>query len=447
MENAVTQVLLVEDDLVDAERIERSLTQAQQSAFHVERTQRLGDALDRLGQGGFDVVLLDLTLPDCEGIEVFDRVLASAPDALILILSTSEDEALTAQAIQHGAHDYLVKNRADPHWVPRALRHARERKATELGLRQAEEALFEEKERAEVTLNSIGDCVLATDLAGNLTYLNLEAERMSGWPRQEALGRPMAEIFSIIHGTTRKPGVNPALRAIEENRSVGLAADSVLIRRDGSEMAIEDSAAPIHNREGRVCGAVIVFHDVSLSRAMAQRMAHLAQHDPLTELPNRLLLMDRLSLAIGLAHRHHKRAALLFLDLDDFKGINDSLGHAIGDRLLQAVADRLVAEVRESDTVCRQGGDEFVILLAEIEQRQDAALVAEKLLRTVSALRLVADHPLQVTLSICIGIYPDDGLDRDALMKNADTAMYQAKACGANNYQFFDAAWVRTKRG
>jgi diguanylate cyclase (GGDEF)-like protein len=232
---------------------------------------------------------------------------------------------------------------------------------------------------------------------------------------------------------------NPARQAIAEDRTVGLSANCVLIRRDGLESAIEDSAAPIHDRTGRVTGAVLVFHDVSESRAMAQKMAHLAQHDFLTGLPNRMLLTERLSRAIGLAHRSRKQVALAFLDLDYFKNINDSLGHAIGDRLLQSVAERLVACVRTTDTVCRQGGDEFVILLQEIEQPQDAALVAEKLLAAFAIAHPIDGHDLHTTLSIGISVYPDDGTTVDAVMQNADTAMYHAKASGRNNYQFFTA--------
>jgi diguanylate cyclase (GGDEF)-like protein/PAS domain S-box-containing protein len=314
-----------------------------------------------------------------------------------------------------------------------------ERKSTEFGLRAAEEALFEEKERAQVTLNSIGDAVLTTDMLGNVTYLNLEAEAMTGWSREDALGRPLAEVFRIIDGTTRQTVANPAQHALAEDMTVGLAADCVLIRRDGFESAIEDSAAPIHNRSGQVTGAVIVFHDVSQSRAMAQKMAHLAQHDFLTDLPNRAQLMERLSQAIGLANRHRKQVALLFLDLDDFKHINDSLGHAIGDQLLQSVADRLVSCVRSTDMVCRQGGDEFVILLAEIEQPQDAGHVAETLLAAFFEPHLIGGLELHVTLSIGISVYPDDGGNVDSVMQNADTAMFHAKASGHNNYQFFRA--------
>ena len=321
-----------------------------------------------------------------------------------------------------------------------------ERKSIERVLRQAEEALFAEKERAQITLNSIGDAVLTTDLECRVTYLNQVATTMTGWSSEEALGQPLGDVFTIIDGVTRQPSPNPAQRAITENRAVGLSSECVLIRRDGFESAVEDSSAPIHNREGAIVGAVIVFHDVSESRFMALKMTHLAQHDFLTGLPNRLLLTERLSQAIGLARRHSKEVALLFLDLDHFKNINDSLGHAIGDLLLQSVAARLIACVRTTDTVCRQGGDEFVILLAEIERTQDAAHVADTLITAFAAPHLVDGHELHITLSTGISVYPADGViaetalqNADALMQNADTAMYHAKAIGRNNFQFFRA--------
>jgi diguanylate cyclase (GGDEF)-like protein/PAS domain S-box-containing protein len=314
-----------------------------------------------------------------------------------------------------------------------------QRKAAEFALQAVEEALFEERERAQVTLDSIGDAVLTTDLQGKVTYLNVAAEALTGWSREDALGRPLSEVFHIIDGGTRQAAPDPAQQAIKENRTVGLAADSILVRRDGGESAIEDSAAPIHDRDGRVAGAVIVFHDVSESRAMVLKMAHLAHHDFLTGLPNRALLTERLSQAIGLARRRGKQVALLFVDLDYFKHINDSLGHAVGDQVLQSAARRLSACVRTTDTVCRQGGDEFVILLAEIEQPQDAALVAEKLLVALAEPQLIGQHEIHVTLSIGISVYPDDGIDGDTVMENADAAMYHAKASGRNNYQFFTA--------
>ncbi|MFO7602204.1 MAG: diguanylate cyclase [Gammaproteobacteria bacterium] len=311
------------------------------------------------------------------------------------------------------------------------------RKSSEHALRAAETALYEEKERAQVTLNSIGDAVLVTDVMGNVTYMNLVAEKMTGWSCDDALSRSLAEVFNIIDGTTREVAADPARRAIAEDRIVGLAADCVLIRRDGAETFIEDSAAPIHDRDGRVTGAVIVFHDISQSQAMVRKMTHQARHDFLTGLPNRALLMERLSQAIKFAQRHGKQVALLFVDLDYFKDINDSLGHGVGDQLLKTSADRLVACVRATDTVYRQGGDEFVILLAEIEHPQDASQVAEKLQAAFAVPQVIEGHEINLTLSIGISVYPDDGDDMNAVMHNADVAMYHAKASGRNDYRFF----------
>ena len=432
-------VLLVEDDRTDAGLILKALGDAEGNLFRVEWVTCLADALERLARGGIDVVLLDLTLPDGEGVEAFDQVLQAAPEAMILVLSAADDEETARRAMRRGALDYLDKGHADAYWLPRALRYVTERKATERVLRQAEERLFEEKERSRVTLDSIGDAVLATDLAYRVTYLNPMAEEMTGWSHEQALGRPLAEVFNIINGTTRDVAANPARRAIEQDRTVGLAMDCVLIHRDGTETVIEDSAAPIHSREGRVTGAVIVFHDGSQARDVTEKMAHLAQHDVLTGLPNRVLLKERFSRAIALARRNRNQVGLLFLDLDRFKHINDSLGHAIGDRVLQSAAERMVGCVRASDTVCRYGGDEFVILLTEIKRTQDAAFAAEKLHAAFAEPIVIDGHRLQLDLSIGISIYPDDNDHVDDLLHHADTAMLHAKASGDNRYRFFTA--------
>jgi diguanylate cyclase (GGDEF)-like protein len=169
------------------------------------------------------------------------------------------------------------------------------------------------------------------------------------------------------------------------------------------------------------------------------RMSYIAEHDFLTGLPNRSVLADRLAQSIALAERHRKKVALMFIDLDHFKHINDSLGHAVGDQLLQSVAKRLQACVRGSDTVSRQGGDEFVVLLSEVEQAQDAALTAEKLIEVMAEPHVIDGHRLHATLSVGICLFPDDGKDVDAVIKNADTAMYHAKRSGRNNYQRFTA--------
>lgn len=311
-----------------------------------------------------------------------------------------------------------------------------ERKLTEAVLRSEEDALFAEKERAQVTLNSIGDGVLTTDITGKVNYLNKVAERMTGWSWAEAFGRPLAEVFTIVDGATRRVDTDPTLRAIRDDQTVSLAANCLLVRRDCTESEIEDSTSPIHNRKGAAIGAVIVFHDVSESRRLTRKMTHLAQHDFLTGLPNRVLLKERLAQAIKLAQRHRNQVGLLFLDLDNFKKINDSLGHVIGDQLLRSTADRLLKNVRATDTVCRLGGDEFVILLAEIENPGAASQIADKLLAAFAVPHEIGEHALLVSPSIGISIYPNDGKDEECMLQSADSAMYQAKACGRNNYQF-----------
>jgi diguanylate cyclase (GGDEF)-like protein len=200
---------------------------------------------------------------------------------------------------------------------------------------------------------------------------------------------------------------------------------------------IEDSAAPIHDRHGRVTGAVIVFRDVSAERALTLKMAHLARFDVLTGLPNRTLFQDRISHAIAFARRNGTRIAVLFVDLDRFKHINDSLGHAVGDALLQSVTARLVACVRASDTVSRRGGDEFVVLLPDFENADPAGVVAEAIIAALSEPHELLQHVLHVTASIGISIYPDDALDPEMLIGAADTAMYHAKENGRGVAQFF----------
>ncbi|MFN2328549.1 MAG: diguanylate cyclase domain-containing protein [Chromatocurvus sp.] len=287
---------------------------------------------------------------------------------------------------------------------------------------------------AQITLNAIGDAVLVADPAGRVIYMNKVAETLTGWSSAESLGKPVEDIFFIVDASTRERMVSPSKRAMSQDRIVELELGSILIRHDGTDLAIEDSAAPILNRLGEIVGAVIVFHDARESRTVTEMMSHHAQHDILTDLPNRLLLLERLTQAIGMASRNHKQIALLFLDLDRFKDVNDSFGHAVGDQLLRDIAADILSCVRTTDTVSRLGGDEFVILLTQIEKLHDAAQVAEKLLEKVARPRVVDGHRLHITLSIGISAYPENGLDAATLMDHADGAMYRSKAAGRNKF-------------
>ncbi|QDZ30112.1 bifunctional diguanylate cyclase/phosphodiesterase [Noviherbaspirillum sp. UKPF54] len=425
-------VLIITSNDNDALMIEETLKKARDGPFITARARDLSAAQNRLRRGGIDIVLVDLFLKDSEGGATFDALFQLKPSVPIMTLCDEENEATAIEAVQHGAQGYLSKGYFSNTLIPQALRSIIQRK-------KIEEALYVEKERARVTLESIGDGVLSTDVDCNITYLNPEAERMTGWSRDEARGRPIAEIFHLINSDTRQPAKNPVEAVIADKKNMALYARSILVRRNGYEAPIEDSAAPIFDRNGNVTGAVVTFRDVSETQAMAQKMAHLAEHDYLTGLPNRLLLSDRLSQAIAYAVRHHSKLAVFFLDLDNFKHINDSLGHGVGDEILSEVAKRLTSQVRHSDTVSRLGGDEFVVLVLEDTDVEHFPVTAEKILRALAAPHHLSGNELHVTTSIGISLFPEDGANAETLIKNADTAMYHAKKKGKNNFQFFNS--------
>jgi len=426
-------ILLLQHDIAAAGLFEDLLNQSTGGPYFIEWVRSCAAAIDRLNDPTRNAVagiVIDLLLPEAQEFEIFDPIFAASPHTPILLLSDAEHEGAAERAVQRGAQDYILSTRLDAHSLSKALRNMLERAANA-------ESLFIEKERAQVTLNSIGDAVISTDVAGNVTYLNQVAEAMSGWSGEDALGRAFGDVFRIVDVAHPDHLLDPMAIAMQYNKAVTLSGGCVLIRRDGVESAIEDSAAPIHDRNGRVTGAVMVFHDVTRARALTKHMSHLAHHDYLTDLPNRLLLNDRLTQAISAAHRQQQQLAVLFVDVDRFKHINDSLGHEIGDQLLISVAKRLVESVRASDTVSRQGGDEFVILLSCIAHAEDAAFSATKILAALGTPHQFQAHEVQITASIGIGVYPDDGTDAQTLVKHADIAMLTAKESGRNNYQFF----------
>jgi diguanylate cyclase (GGDEF)-like protein/PAS domain S-box-containing protein len=328
--------------------------------------------------------------------------------------------------------EHLVKERTeDLSNINVSLRQEIEqRKHTEL-------ELFNQRQLAIVTLESIGDAVITTNMQSEVTYLNPVAEKMTGWSKAEAMGRPILEIFRILNESTRKLAANPVDVVLAHNKVCGLANHTLLIAKSGAEYAIEDSAAPIRDQNGAILGVVLVFHDVSDARQMAQKMTYLAEHDYLTDLPNRLLLTDRITQAISAAKRRGSKLAILFFDIDHFKRVNDTLGHEVGDQLLKVMSKKLQMCIRASDTLSRQGGDEFVVLLPELNDDTVPAEIAQKILSAIKDPINIANHELYITASIGIAVYPDDGDSVDVLTRHADAAMYHAKNSGRNNYQFF----------
>ncbi|MBI3230351.1 MAG: EAL domain-containing protein [Burkholderiales bacterium] len=424
------RILILSADAAETAMLHQVLGAAREQPFDLETIASLSSGITRVGQGQIDAIILDLTLPDCMGHANFSRMYACTPEIPILVMCPWEQEELAISCVHSGAQGYLLKGHFSSYLLAQGLRSVIARK-------ELEAVFYKEKARAEIALNSIGDAVICTDLQGNIDYLNVAAEKLTLWSREQANGHPFSEVFNIINADTRNAERNTVELVLQQKQTIGLPPDTILIKRDGSEASIEDSAAPINDLSGRQTGVVVVFHDVSAAQIMSKKMAFLAQHDFLTNLPNRLMLNDRIEQAITMAKRNQTQLAILFLDLDNFKHINDSLGHAIGDKLLQSVSKRLAACVRDSDTVSRQGGDEFVILLAESESEINTAIIANKILQLLACPHYLLECELHITTSIGVSVYPLDGEDAETMIKSADIAMYHAKEHGRNNFQFF----------
>lgn len=287
---------------------------------------------------------------------------------------------------------------------------------------------FLARDRAELTLDAIADAVLTLDRTGRVSYLNRAAEALTGWSRAQADGHPVEDLLRLLDPVTTTP-VTPK----------PASAACLLIRPDGRQTEVEASSVPVRDREEQLTGTVVVLRDVGSALEVARQLFRRAHYDGLTGLPNRFLLEDRLREAVALSHRTRRRLAILFLDVDQFKEINDALGHAAGDQVLRSVATRMAGVLRKSDSVSRYGGDEFVALLPEIDRPGDADRVAGKLGRALGPPHVVASGAVTVTASVGIAICPDHGEDADTLLAAADVAMYAAKREAPGQYRFFDA--------
>lgn len=294
-----------------------------------------------------------------------------------------------------------------------------------------------EKEQWFVTLRSIGDAVITTDGYSRVTYLNPLAEKLTGWGTEEAKGNQINQVFRIINEYTRAPADNPVERALSQGVIVGLANHTLLIRRDGKEFSIEDSAAPIRDNEEAIRGCVIVFRDVTEKRKLEQKISYQANYDALTGLPNRHLFHDRLNQAIAQTRRTGRMFALLYLDVDHFKNINDRLGHPFGDQVLVELGRRFRRVVREADTIARIGGDEFAVILWDLSDRSESLDLGHRLMREAVAPFRIDGSRADLTVSIGVALCPNDGSDVTSLVRNADIALYQVKKTGRNNIQFF----------
>jgi len=300
--------------------------------------------------------------------------------------------------------------------------------------KKAEEALRASEERYRTILENIEDGYYEVDLKGNFTFFNESCRKIFGYPREtmmsmnnrqymdEKSAKKVLEVFSKAYLTGRPDK----------------AFDMEIIRNDGFKRHIEISVSLMKDISGNPFGFRDIVRDIDERKKAEATILHMAYHDALTSLPNRLLFNDRLNVAMAASKRNNRKFAVLMLDLDKFKIINDTLGHGVGDQLLQSVGNRLRGRVRKSDTVARMGGDEFMLLLPEINQKEDAEAIAKKIMDSFGRPFLLSGEEIKITSSIGIAIYPDSGQDFDTLKKSADIAMYKAKERGRNNYQTYD---------
>ncbi len=312
--------------------------------------------------------------------------------------------------------------------------------------RQMEDTLFEEKELAQVTLRSIGDAVITTNIDAQIEFLNPIAENLTGWRMEDAIGRDLVDVFRVINEDSREPVVDPVARCLKEGCVVGLANHSILIRRDGSEFSIDDSAAPIRNRKGEIIGTVLVFHDITEERRLSLQVAHDATHDSLTGLVNRREFERRLEWALKSTKERDLSHVLCYLDLDQFKIVNDTAGHVAGDELLKQVTVLLSGLFRQTDTFARLGGDEFGLLLenCQIEQAQ---IICNKILAKTRNFSFMWDgNNFQAGVSIGIVPITAEKESVNQLLSQADIACYSAKDLGRNRYYVYQSEDVETAR-
>jgi diguanylate cyclase (GGDEF)-like protein/PAS domain S-box-containing protein len=425
-------ILLVEDDPGDAGLINSLLhrTAFKGQSLQVKIAQSLAEIRTRLTTDIPDLILLDLGLPDSVGLDTVIAVHALLPDTPVVVLSGHRDSEFEEQTLEAGAQDYLVKGEFDGEQLVRAIRHARTRSRLEARLKLQ-----------DIALQAVANGIVITDSNANIQWCNPAFSEISGYSLQESIGFKPNELVS----SHLNP--NSLYQELWQTILAGHVWRGELInkRKDGTLFDEELAITPVRNARGETLHFVAVKQDVSERKRISEKVHQLAFYDALTHLPNRRLLRDRLQHALSSCGRNHRHGALLFIDLDNFKALNDTLGHDVGDAMLIQVAQRLVECVREGDTVARLGGDEFVVMLEDLSaQAEEAApqaeVVGEKILANLNRPYFLRGHVKHSTPSIGITLFGDPAENIDEHLKRADLAMYQSKEAGRNTLRFFDRA-------
>ena len=415
-------VLLIEDEQGDAELIRWQLLERADDAFAVHIADSLASARLLIERERLipDVILLDLNLPDSSGPQTVPRC-RSLTDAPIVVLTGLDDVAATQRAIDLGAEDYLTKG-GEGSSLRRAIRYAMLRHRREADSRLAATVFSHSREGIVITTPD-----------GVIIDVNEAFSRITGYPRDEVIGRNPGLLKSHRQGPVFYAQMWRAL--IDDGYWAGELWNR---RKDGEEYAELLTISAVRDSTGNTRHYVALFTDITAQKQHQQQLEFIAHYDSLTRLPNRMLLADRLGHALTQTRRHRLLLAVAYIDLDGFKAVNDTYGHAAGDVLLVTVAERMKRCLRESDTIARLGGDEFVAILTELPDMAASAPLIDRLLAAAAEPVDYQGAALQVSSSIGVTFHlPDDDSDADLLLRQADQAMYQAKLAGKNRYYVF----------
>jgi diguanylate cyclase (GGDEF)-like protein/PAS domain S-box-containing protein len=387
-------------------------------------------ALEKVAEHSCDLIILDIAMPGIDGPVVCEHIRSSmANPPPILMVTALDDEKSIERSYSAGAVDYIRKPLRWP-VLKNRIRYI-------LGSHRAKQELELLSSNYEMILDAAANGICGIDNNGEISYINPAALKMLGYEHEDIKGRHCQEIFKLsLPGGELTEDCCPYLEQPEMDDTVAFD-EARMLRKDGSLFPVDFRSTPI--RQGaRLMGGVLVFQDVTERQEAAELIRYMANHDPLTNLPNRNYFRRRLPQAISLARRYGRILCLLFIDLDRFKPINDQFGHGVGDIVLVQVADRLRGNLRTSDSVCRLGGDEFVILLESTETLEGATLVAQKAIESLNEPIEVGDHICFIGASIGISVFPNDCHDAETMLRHADIAMYEAKKKGRNRWQLYN---------